>query len=1201
MKKTILAVMFLLFVIVLSACSGRGKLAYDNNMDSDTYNQNLFYRNDLLTMAPDPSVIQVTEGEDAGAFYMYSTSNEIDCSGVQVFRSEDLNLWTCIGVAFAPEEESWCYRDIWAPEVIYYEGKYYMTFTGRDRYTDNNALQINLAVSDNPAGPFVQWSGTNSDGDEITLKEPWFDISKSSLDYLVTEDIIDSHFFIDTDGTLYLYFTCSSLDEGSSIFGCKMKDFFTPDYSTVVQLTRSSRKNVDDEVKTLNQSDEKYVNEGPFVIEHEGTYYLTYSVQGFNEKGYAVKQAVSDSPLGPYTKVDVDKGGKILTAVEDYREYVNENGDSIIIDDYDQMSGTGHHCFITVGDEVYIMYHGHNDRMYGGGVRSIAMDKLYFAENEDGQTVIHINGPTYSVQPLPAAISGYGNIAGLASVTATNARSGSDTALLNDGLVRMHNMSVAQDFVAEKGTEITLTFDQYYDVRAIMVYNSYYYDKLWSQVDSITLYTDAAKTGKSSVEIKNLKFDTEWHVDQSLQFVRAGGSAIAEFNELPVNKIVIKINSNNPIAIGDIVVLGRQIGSHEGEYVIDSYSYENPAADEGHWRDMELNDGITMDGVLDEAIWEENNWLSYTSQLSDSYKSKVSTYFGAEGVYFAAYVYDPNVSWNSSKPIYQNSSVELMFCPADTFTKDYYTLQLRVAVNGEIDQYRGVATGHGAVNDSYAWTITNYPAMVRTSGLGFDVKYLQDAVDETNVEGYCIEAYVPYSALGLTERPASIRMMPSFNQVPSSESTNRTSNVPDGISFDMVTSYFTFDTYGVVLPEEGENLGYCSLKMQTVGWDTSKDNGADPQAHQAGAGQQYIFLKDHDFNATSYYFETKISANKILDGDAYPKFGLITLNNANCLYYCVEASDLRENLDTLTVTGSLGTDAWNWTEISWSRMNKVLTGKYTDDSYVTLGMLRDGDTFYFFVNGEFTGTRTDVAGFTAESGGYLGLLTMNIDGDFFDYSVTTDETELEAMLKKAGGKRFYDEFLGNAPDGMDYSIGFDLSTGMDGFVTQDGADQQYVFFKNEQNSNFVVSAKITATSILNADQYPRFGLIAGVGMKVVYFNVEASNLKATVPMYVTGQLGTGDWDWGGMTRFEQISTGAYTGGQTVELTLVKSGSVLYFYVNSVYAGQADGSIGITADTAMTVGFLTMNIAGQFSDYYVDTDPAVIQSWVDLAK
>ena len=84
------------------------------------YNGNLFYVNTLEFQVADPSVIYISEGDEAGYFYAYGTSDEIGCHGFQAWRSKDLSHWECTGIAYAPDYSvTWAVNNYWAPEVIY--------------------------------------------------------------------------------------------------------------------------------------------------------------------------------------------------------------------------------------------------------------------------------------------------------------------------------------------------------------------------------------------------------------------------------------------------------------------------------------------------------------------------------------------------------------------------------------------------------------------------------------------------------------------------------------------------------------------------------------------------------------------------------------------------------------------------------------------------------------------------------------------------------------------------------------------------------------------------------------------------------------------------------------------------------------------------------------------------------------------------
>ncbi|MBR1581884.1 MAG: family 43 glycosylhydrolase [Bacilli bacterium] len=1006
-RKGLFFTIITLLIGTLTGCSGKNLLDYVNynNLDKNdrlNYNGDLFYRNDLVTTAPDPSVIMVDDGFGKNIFYMYATSNEINGTGVQVWKSYDLNAWECQGIAFSPEEASWCHRDIWAPEVLPYEGKYYMCFSGRNNNDPQNRLSLNLAIADKPTGPFIQYSGINSDGRTVGLGDVW--VPNNLFDEKLTvygQEMIDADLFVDDDGEIYLYFCSTSDSEGSSIWGIHMKDMFTPDYSTATKLLRTRRKNVDDLSQTLTIVDENYTNEGPFMIKEDGQYYLTFSVHDFRSKNYSVKQAIGTSPLGKFTKVDLNHGGKILAAVEnqDGRYYTNESGKRIAIDDYDQMSGTGHHCFLRVDNQLYCIYHAHIDRAYGGGSeRAVAIDKVHFIKNDIGEKIMYINGPTWSIQPLPKKVSGYENIAPLASVRAKNTRSSSSVHYLNDDLIKMHNDSMVNDYVAERGTTIKLTLPEYYNVTAVLVYNSFYYDKLWEKVDQIQFKTDKNLVGHSKLTIENIYYDHNWGVDEEWQFVRAGQAAIAEFNEIPVKEVSIKINSKKPIAIGDICILGRPLNEHKGSYDLRNHKINPPVYSSFDWRDIQLDEGIVIDGDVTEEEYKGNRWLDFGGIISDDYNCKFTTKIGEEGVYFAAIITDPFVSWNPAKALYQNSSLEIQFCESSISTVSYNVLQLRVGCNGTIEQYRGFYSGHGLVKDSYRWTISSYPAMARTKGLGFDIKHLQKNVDVSNVQGYSVEAYVPFNVFTTSDSLDNFHVLPTFNTLPNFTSTNRTSNVPYGIPFDAVGSYFTFGNDGLENVLDNENLGSLKNRITTTGFDISHDEGENPYAIAQAPDQQYAFFKN--VYSTSFVVSTNITINQVYQNDSYPKFGLISYTDSQTLFYCIEAPGLTNNKPTMAFTGGLGTGDWNWNEIGSYTYNSVSTGSYTGNDSVKLTMVRQGPNFYFFVNDTYAGKREGVPGFSTNFKSYPGFLCMNIGAKFFNYEASTDEAKINSYMSK---------------------------------------------------------------------------------------------------------------------------------------------------------------------------------------------------------
>lgn len=258
----------------------------------------------------------------------------------------------------------------------------------------------------------------------------------------------------------------------------------------------------------------------------DGTYFLSYSANPYWSREYAVGYAISDAPLGDFVK---PSDNRILG--------IDAN--------WDHMSGSGHHVFFEAGDELFVAYHAHQDRIFGNSSRAVAIDRVVI----DGEK-LHINGPTYSIQPLPNIVTGYQNIMTKAMVSATN--SDDNLSKLKDQMIAMHLKDVDLEFYVESGqTTITISFDNEQTVRAIMIYNSVDYANAIFLIDEINV--------SNEVGIRNLGFNESYINREFAEFpeMRPGGAFIAEFSETKTKQITIVINSSHAISISEIVVIGK--------------------------------------------------------------------------------------------------------------------------------------------------------------------------------------------------------------------------------------------------------------------------------------------------------------------------------------------------------------------------------------------------------------------------------------------------------------------------------------------------------------------------------------------------------------------------------------------------------------------------------------------------------------------
>lgn len=247
---------------------------------------------------------------DDGVYYLYSTND--GANGYIVYTSTDLVNWQARG--YAMKKNGAAQGSFWAPEVIREGDTYYMVYTSKER--------IGIAVSDSPLGPFIDKSGSLfSDG-----------------------KIIDGHFFRDDDGKVYLYFV--------SIQGWTHNGYTATSYQNVWvgEFDLESCKFVGDVKMLLTAEDVQKGTavgidaEGPEVVKHGNTYYLTYSSPGYGSPIYAVGCATSKSPFGPFEK----KGTVLITADPDRTDPQNN------------LYGVGHHGFVEAPDGgLAVVYHAH--------------------------------------------------------------------------------------------------------------------------------------------------------------------------------------------------------------------------------------------------------------------------------------------------------------------------------------------------------------------------------------------------------------------------------------------------------------------------------------------------------------------------------------------------------------------------------------------------------------------------------------------------------------------------------------------------------------------------------------------------------------------------------------------------------------------------------------------------------------------------
>ena len=503
------------------------------------YDTSKWYRNDLKDVPlPDPHVYY----ED-GVYYIYGTTDRTGAKSLDCYTTTDFIEYTLHKDILYPNQKhksNWEGNVIFAPEMYKFDDYYYLYYS--NTHKDNGRRYLHVAKGTSPLGPFEQINELDANGKMVDgTSKPVFEFPEGHVNAL------DTTVFVDDDGKMYMYYVISTSTQ--HIIGCEMKDPITIDWSTRKTLV------VPGELKTNTDADtlfwEAYngynIAEAPYMIKSpNGLYYLTYSVNDYQNRYYSICYAYSDSPLGdfqkPYT-VEQKQNGEIWTNL--LLGYAGGTEGSV----YDQWtgfsSGNGHHCFFNIGDQIMIAYHQHKNRNNASLGRAFAMDYVYFDENGDPYT----DGPTWSLQARPEALSGYKNIALNARVKYTNVE---NAHFVNDNyIVRHANLVQEQNKeVIIKGGKayIELVFDKEYTIGGIQINNSAYYDKALFEIAYINFFNDNV--------IFNASFMPNY-VNEDKEFIFPGSAFTIDFDDIKATRVVICFETTDGAQINEIKVLGK--------------------------------------------------------------------------------------------------------------------------------------------------------------------------------------------------------------------------------------------------------------------------------------------------------------------------------------------------------------------------------------------------------------------------------------------------------------------------------------------------------------------------------------------------------------------------------------------------------------------------------------------------------------------
>ena len=257
----------------------------------------------------------------------------------------------------------------------------------------------------------------------------------------------------------------------------------------------------------------------------------------------------------------------------------------------------------------------------------------------------------------------------------------------------------------------------------------------------------------------------------------------------------------------------------------DTYGYVNP--DESK---AETDTGILIDGVLEEEVYRNNNWLYlHNDDGGNNVNIAMTSYYGEKGMYF---VYDVTESApiyvNTKRNSYMNSCIEMYLAPSYlSGVQDNSVFEIDMLPTGDMIFKKS--------NGQYGYTnvvTTNEKMAV----LGATTK--GGEVNTPECYGYCLELFIPWDYMTWLDMDTK-SMRDSFVYVNPAHITSNNLDGTDsnldrywyfyaqqnGAEFTDVSQYFRFNGEGVmgtvpVVLENGENCTVTGAPNVIPGMNT---------------------------------------------------------------------------------------------------------------------------------------------------------------------------------------------------------------------------------------------------------------------------------------------------------------------------------------------------------------------------------------------
>lgn len=267
--------------------------------------------------------------EAGGKYYLFCTGR-----GISMLSSEDMSEWKREKPVF-DRPPAWTTEAVsdfkghfWAPDISYYDGKYYLYYSVSSFAKNTSAIGLVTNVTLDPSSPDYAWEDQGMIVQSVPNRDLW--------------NAIDPNLIVDEDGYPWLAF-------GSFWEGMKMVKL-VPDRDRIAepqQWHTVAKRERSPFIPDAEPGDAAI--EAPFVFKKDSMYYLfvswDYCCRGENST-YKVVVGRSESVTGPY----LDRDGKRM----------DQGGGTLVVEGGEGWAGAGHNSAYAFGGKDYLVFHAYD-------------------------------------------------------------------------------------------------------------------------------------------------------------------------------------------------------------------------------------------------------------------------------------------------------------------------------------------------------------------------------------------------------------------------------------------------------------------------------------------------------------------------------------------------------------------------------------------------------------------------------------------------------------------------------------------------------------------------------------------------------------------------------------------------------------------------------------------------------------------------